>query len=105
MVGGITAGLLLFAIAPLQRVADRVATAAMPGVREDGFTPERRAEFYRKAVAMALSDGRITREEERHLAAIAEDLALGHTEALRLREEVENGHAVRPRDVPAEAAG
>lgn len=34
VVGGVAAGLLLFAIHPLQRVAERVADAAMPGVRD-----------------------------------------------------------------------
>lgn len=89
MAGGLVAGLLLFAITPLQRVADRVAAVAMPGVREGDMGTERRAIFYRTAVAMALSDSIITREEERHLARLAEQLGLSHTEALRMREEVE----------------
>lgn len=89
MAGGVTAGLLVFALAPLQRLGDRVAAAALPSAREGVLSPERRALFYRRAVAMALSDGAISREEERHLAHLAEEVGLGPLEALRVREDVE----------------
>ncbi|HET6404534.1 MAG TPA: hypothetical protein VFH78_07795 [Candidatus Thermoplasmatota archaeon] len=86
--GGLIAGLLLFAIAPLQRMADRVAAAALPDVRED-LPADRRMRFYRLAVTMALSDGALTRAEEQHLAQLAEELGLRHTEALAVRQDVE----------------
>lgn len=89
--GGIIAGLMLFAIAPIQRIADHVADVAMPRVRqrEAAMPAAKRADFYRLALEMALSDRVITRAEERHLAALAEQLGLSHTEALALREAVE----------------
>jgi hypothetical protein len=90
LLGGASAGLLLFAIAPLQRMAERVANAAMPGV---GGAPEHRqsraAEAYTFALRMAYADKVLTREEERGLAVLAEELGLAHTTALALREEVE----------------
>lgn len=89
-VGIIAAGLLLFALAPLQRAAERFADAAMPSVQD---TPEwreaRRIEVYRSAVRVAWSDGRLSREDEAHLAALTEELQLPPTRALALRHEVE----------------
>ncbi|MBI4392392.1 MAG: hypothetical protein HY556_01155 [Euryarchaeota archaeon] len=91
--GGVAAGLLLFAIAPLQRAADRIANAAMPNVHE---AQEFRAgdktsqlKAYRAAVEMALADGVITRAEERSLATVAHELGLSPLETLTVREEVE----------------
>lgn len=78
------AGALLFALAPLQRVAERVATAAVPLVDD-----ERSANVYRHALRAAMRDGSLSRDEERHLAALADELGLPAREALRLREEVE----------------
>lgn len=93
MLGGVAAGLLLFAIRPLERVAERVADVALPEVREappvaTASADERRA-AYRDAVRMALADGIVTRPEERALASLAHALALNAPEALALREDVE----------------
>ncbi|HLE96946.1 MAG TPA: hypothetical protein VI997_06195, partial [Candidatus Thermoplasmatota archaeon] len=90
VVGGMAAGLLLFAIAPLQRMAERVADVAMPGVRD----PRERAvalgadEAYREALRMALEDGVITPAEERSLARMARQLGIDPERALDLRDEV-----------------
>lgn len=89
-IGGVAAGLLLFGIAPLQRMAERVADAAMPNVNE----PVRRgaaedAAAYRAAVEMALADGVVTRQEEKALARLAERLGIGSDAAWSIREDVE----------------
>lgn len=87
------AGLLLFAIAPLQRVADKVANVALPNVAEPTAVAARpaaeRADAYRGAVRMALADGVVTKAEERALAQLAQALQLGPREAFDLREGVE----------------
>lgn len=87
MMGGLVAGVMLFAIAPIQRLAERVAVTAVPlhaAAKED-----RQVELYRMALALALSDRVITRDEERHLARLAEKLGVTHTQALEAREEME----------------
>lgn len=84
--GGLTAGLLLFAISPIQRVAERVASVAVPTVLT---RDEKKRDLYGLAVSVALADGLVTREEERHLARLAEELHLGHAEALEIRERLE----------------
>ena len=85
--GGLIAGVMLFAIAPVQRLAERVAVTAVP---VQASPPEdRKVELYRMALALALSDRLITRDEERHLARLAEELGVTHTQALAAREEME----------------
>jgi len=76
--GGLVAGLLLLAIRPLERVADRVASAAMP--RADG-SPEylafKKLEVYRAAVESAIeTDGRIDAREEIKLDRLAAKLGV-----------------------------
>lgn len=87
MLGGVIAGVMLFAITPIQRVAERVAIVAVP--IHSATAGDRRIELYRLSLALALSDRKITREEERHLAKLAEELGVSHTEALAAREAME----------------
>lgn len=91
LTGGVIAGALLFAANPIQRAAERLASGEAGGRRGE----HRYAEAYRLAVRAAVGDGRLTREEEAHLADLAEHLGIGAGEALRLRREVE---AEAPRD-------
>lgn len=86
-VGIIAAGLLVFAISPLQRLADSIAAKAVPGGAEAGHGVE---DQYRAAVDMALADGEISREEERRLAEKADELGIDTTRAFELREKVED---------------
>jgi hypothetical protein len=90
------AGLLVFAMAPLQRAAERVATAAIPvaGGPSPGPSvppPPRssREAVYKDAVRLALRDRVLTLEEERALARLGEHLGFATSEALALREAVE----------------
>lgn len=79
------AGLLVVAIAPIQRLADRLATQAIPvqGGNGDRTAQE---EIYHEAVQAASRDGIITRREEMHLARIADRLGISAERALQLRD-------------------
>jgi hypothetical protein len=86
--GGIVAGGLLFAIAPLQRFAERVAESAMPGVRDHRImTLDDRREVYRAQVAAAWEDGVLTRDERRMLDVARERLGIPDEEAARIERE------------------
>jgi hypothetical protein len=96
LTGGIAAGLLLFALSPLQGAAQRLAAATIRGM---GGAPTRpamankaAATAYRNALALALGDGQMTRAKERRLAEVADALGLTHAQEQSLRHEAEQGH-------------
>jgi len=98
--GILAAGALVFAIAPLSRVADRLAEKAVPitGASAASGTSPRSADTYRRAVRLALKDRKLTTDEEVELAQVAHDLGLSAPDATRIRHEVEHAlHASRPR--------
>lgn len=87
-VGILAAGALVFAIAPLSSLADRLAEKAVPvagPASVDGSV-----DAYRRAVRLAMRGG-ITREEEHDLAFLADRLGVGAKRALEVREELERG--------------
>lgn len=87
--GLVAAGLLVFAIAPLHRFADRVGDRAMPHVQDtEEYRVVRKREVYRAAVESALQDGRITDRERDVLATLQEKLGIAATEAVRIEREV-----------------
>lgn len=87
LLGIVAAGALLFALAPIQKLADRIAETAVP---TQGPGSADTAEVrYRTAVEVALADSEITRDEERRLAELADEIDLDATKALEIREEVE----------------
>ncbi|HVM45332.1 MAG TPA: hypothetical protein VM582_05300 [Candidatus Thermoplasmatota archaeon] len=87
VLGIMAAGALLFALAPLQRVAERVADAAMPRVKEtDESRMVRKREVYRAAVESALHDGVVTAREH---VPLAHQLGLSAGDARALEGEVE----------------
>lgn len=90
-VGIAAAALLLFALAPLQRVAERMAERAIPLAPPKALDePPTRAEAtYRKAVRLAMHSRRLTREEEGHLHELARDLGLDGARAHAILAEVE----------------
>lgn len=75
--GIVAASVLVFFLAPLQRLGDRVASSVMPGVEA---TPEylhyRKLAVYRSALESALEDGRITDDERSMLEALAAELSI-----------------------------
>lgn len=87
--GAVAAGLLLFALAPLQRMAERVSDAAMPRVRDtEEYRTVRKHEVYLAAVESAMGDGELTEKERNVLATLADQLGLGVKETLELERRV-----------------
>jgi hypothetical protein len=67
--GGIAAGLLLFAITPIQRAAERLSDKALPSVQpgDPAYVLRKKRDAYRHVYAAAWSDGRMTAKEARLL--------------------------------------
>ena len=89
------AGALVFALAPLQRAAERLAEKAVPDVSSMPSRSRSRERAYRLALLAAVDGGPLTAKEEMHLADLAEELGIGAGEALRLRRDVEQEVARR----------
>jgi hypothetical protein len=98
LIGIAAAGMLVFAIAPLQRAAERVASVVVPlsaDARPGTRAPEpargvaKNTGIYRDAARYALRDGVVSRAEHLHLAELATALRLSPEEAFHLREEAE----------------
>lgn len=87
--GGLAAGLLLFAIAPLQRLAERVANMAMPGVKTipEMEVPER-VNLYKEQLERAWSDGSLSKKERLMLDNLRERLGITRESALHLEVQV-----------------
>lgn len=85
VVGAVAAGLLLFALTPLQRLADNMAQRALPG--NGGTTHAERAQIYREQLEIAWADGRLTAKERLLFTRLQERLGISADEARRM----ENG--------------
>lgn len=87
---GIGAGaLLLFALAPVQRFAERVSDVAMPGVKApDEMTDDERLGLYRRQVEIAWNDGTLSANERLMLKDLREQLGLSAEVAERVDTEV-----------------
>lgn len=101
------AAMLVFAMAPLQRLAERVASAAVPGAggAPAGTRGHQDArgdpvETYRTALRKFLADGRLEPAEEVELARIADALGVAHSEAALLRQRIEAEARGRVREGP-----
>jgi hypothetical protein len=94
LVGGVAAGLLLFALSPLQKLAERVASVALPGVKQPGeMSRDERHAFYLDHARVAWADGKLTGEERDLLDHAREKLGLSHEEAARLEQEARRSRA------------
>jgi hypothetical protein len=82
------AALLVLGLSPLQRFADRLAAKAVPQPSPDRGTREEREHRFRTVATRFLADGRVTKEEERTLAHLAEDLGIPGGRAFDIRSEV-----------------
>lgn len=90
--GIVAAGALLFALAPLQRVAERVADAAMPGVKDlPQMDHEERLHIYRDQARFAWSDRSLSPDERAMLDQLRERLGLSAEDAVRIEGEVARG--------------
>lgn len=84
----LAAGLLVFALAPLQRLTDRLATRVVP-VIEPAHASRTQEPAYRVAVRLALRDPRLSPAEEVQLFRVAEALGGPAGRAMEIRHEVE----------------
>lgn len=91
VVGGAAAGLLFFAIHPIQRMAERLSVKAVPLTAPSAAVGAGSKESlaYKAAIRAAMRDGRVTRREEEHLAEVAEHLGLSPMKMMALRRDVE----------------
>lgn len=88
-IGGVAAGLLLFALSPLQRLAERLADAALPHTRPVQELDKRdRLALYREQLYIAWSDGALSIKDRRLLEAARSRLGLAADDVLRLEQEV-----------------
>lgn len=89
LAGGAAAGVLLFAVRPLQRVADGVSRAALP--QADGsaeYLAFRKCEVYREALAEMTARGEIMEKERAVLARIQHTLGLAPDTVLSIERDV-----------------
>lgn len=88
LVGGVSAGLLLFAAQPLQRWAEKFAHRAIPSAMASGLDHDRRLAIYRSQAEAAWRNGVIERSERAMLDHLRENLDLALEETARLEAEV-----------------
>ena len=94
LVGGVAVGVMLLALRPLERAADRLAEAAMPHVKDtDEYRLVKKRGVYRAAVESAMQDGTVTDRERDVLATLADELGLSAGEARALEREAIGGGA------------
>jgi hypothetical protein len=89
--GLLAAAIVVFFLAPLQRVAERVASAAMPNTEN---TPEyaayRKMQVYEVAVSEALPDGNISERERALLNSLRDSLGIPTADAEALERELQS---------------
>lgn len=89
VVGAIASGLLLFALRPLERIATRVADAAMPHVSATSeYLTFRKLQVYRAALEGAFEDGDVTPKERAMLARLRDELGIAPSDADALESDV-----------------
>lgn len=88
-IGGAVAGLLLFAISPLQKVGERVAQATVPSPGKMEREPHaERLRFYQDQAEIAWSDGQLGRRERLLLDQLRERLGLTMEEASKVEHRI-----------------
>ncbi len=90
-IGIAAAGMLVFTMAPLQRVAERLAERAVPVAPAPSpiSASNGEREHYRVLLRRFLADGRMTRDEERALARVATLAGMTPDDTLAARHEVQ----------------
>lgn len=107
--GGLAAGLLLFAISPIQRLAERFAQNVVPqGRSPQGMSETERLELYRQQATLVWSDGFMGRKERALLDHLRDRLQLDATACAAIETEAARGgqHATsgkRGRSAPSRA--
>lgn len=104
--GLVAAGLLVLAIAPLERLGSRLASGVVDEpVDEDEYEKFRRLEVYRATYEEATADEALTDRERGTLDSMAENLGLSEEERRFVEEQVAEERAERNDPAPAAAAG
>lgn len=102
--GLFAAAIVIFLLAPLQRFAERVATAAMPNTRD---TPEyaafRKLQVYEAAVKEAMQGGEISAKERALLNRLRDSLGISSVDAERIEREWNAAGEAGPSGSPAQA--
>lgn len=89
LVGGVAIGLLLFALRPVERFAERLTQTAMPHVdASPGYVQFKKFEVYRAAVESAAETGGIDARERIMLERLREKLGLATADAAALEAEI-----------------
>ncbi|MBI2077789.1 MAG: hypothetical protein HYT80_05370 [Euryarchaeota archaeon] len=83
LAGAAAAGLLLFAVSPLNRFAERVGGAVLPHASSPAYLLQRRFEVYQAAVEAALPGG-VSEKERRTLEALRRELDLTIEDAQKI---------------------
>src|SRR5581483_7495930 len=87
--GGVAAGLLLFAMSPIQKLAERMAAGAVPQAKDPSqYSASERRRFYEEQLKLAWKDGALTVKEKRMLDRLREQLGLAAEDAARLERQV-----------------
>lgn len=88
MLGIAAAGMIVFAIAPLQRAAEKVANAAMPGVKPAAdMTASERLRVHRDQARLAWADGKLLDEERAMLDGLRKSMGISAEDALQVERE------------------
>jgi hypothetical protein len=86
--GAVAAGLLLFALQPLQKAVDRMADRAMPGVQgSSDYEAFRKLSVYRAAVESAYEVGGVSEKERSILERMRRKLDIAARDARRIEAE------------------
>jgi hypothetical protein len=86
--GGVAAGLLLFAVSPIQRMAERFTQAVLPHTKPvASMAHPERLDLFRHQAVLVWSDGAMGRKERALLDALREHLALPFEDAARIETE------------------
>lgn len=89
IVGLVAAGALVFVLAPLQRLGERVSDAAMPGVGGDSqYLAFRKLEVYKGALEEMLADGTLSEKDRTVLAGLRRRLGIGEDAARAIERDV-----------------
>ncbi len=93
-VGALASGLLLFALTPMQRLADRITVGALPPSRPvSAMSGDERADIFREQLEIAWSDGTLSRVERLRFEKLRERLGISADAASALENEVLTGTA------------
>ena len=95
--GLIAAAVLMFFLAPLQRLSERVAAAAMPNTENTPeYTAFRKMQVYESALAEALQEGGISHKERTLLTHLRDSLGISPADAKAIEAELTQGTRAEP---------